>query len=180
MSAPNFHKTETNNYYVIDLIDLDEFLIDSELEFVKEFIKEQLSESYFYYEPGSKNIDSELRSYPTESFAGISESKMYGDCEITIEVNLLIRSGYYSSCNLDTETKILFDGYELDYDLFERFNDYYNTGFSKILKKHAEKWINKTIKKLHSDIFEVYKNCTETYIKTAQFSNGEAMYIKEN
>ena len=175
MATANFYKKNASYYYVVELTD-DDFL---NIELIKNIAK-KLEEKLGYVDV------SEYKEYldngwviAEEEFC-VNEEKNY-DYYICGKIKILVRSGYYSDCNLDYSFEFVdcFNNVITDDDLEEFFDFYYdyldNEKEKKIMYKlrdKAYKLFKKEIEKLEKKLFEI----TIPLEKVATFSNGETIY----
>lgn len=177
MSTPNFANNNASKYFVLEIED------DFEYDMQKECIQDYLSEHG--YEQMDSRPHNENRSYPAVIIAQKSMEKSFGDYTIEVIISVLIRSGYYAGVNLDWEIEIAtpYDNFhdeipEKDWIIDEFENEEYSRGFGTIQSKNVLNFIDKAIIKLSEETEEHLGKLTETYVRTALFSNGEAMYQK--
>jgi hypothetical protein len=177
MSTPNFANRNASKYFVLEIED------DFEYDMQKEDIQYYLSE-HGYEEMDSRPHD-DNRSYPSVIIAQKSVEKYFGDFSVEIIINVLIRSGYYAGVNLDWEIEIEtpYDKYndeipEKDWIIDQFEDEGYSRGFGTIQSKNVLNFIDKTIIQLSEETEEHLGKLTETYVRTALFSNGEAIYEK--
>jgi tryptophanyl-tRNA synthetase len=92
-----------------------------------------------------------------------------------------MRSGYYEGANLDWYITYQVSGEILeDIDFFEAMQWHTNQSDAMLKKQcaRAEKWAGKAKAKLIAIVEEVFTQVSTPYFKSAQFSNGEAVYTQ--
>jgi hypothetical protein len=123
----------------------------------------------------------ELRSFSSIDLFQLYSRKDYGDIDITVNINCVMRVGYYEGCNLDWHITYDVCGNnrdEIDFtDDFESHSDM-PMGMIKIQCKNAERWAEKTKDYLIEVTEEFYKKKSMPLSVAAKFSNGETMYQK--
>lgn len=112
-------------------------------------------------------------------------NKMFGDIDVDVQINIILRSGYYEAAVLDWETKMYVDGDEVDEDYLwsDRIIEYSMSEMSKGLQTiqfgHIQKWYPKAMDKLIYETEKVFENvCSTKLICVGRASNGEAFYKK--
>lgn len=114
-------------------------------------------------------------------------------------INIYVNDGYYSGSNYDWDIRIetyYGDVFELsDYyskeDFIEDIIDHWkentsydgewNEGLIKIQTKNIRKWLEKQIDLISDEADDVCRDiCEDVYVCGGIFSNGEAVYYKEN
>lgn len=191
MSTSNFYAKNASKIFVIleNYEDEDgKISIPDEIDFQDtcEYITDQLKENkgkFDFYKYGSYNSREELRSYPSTYLATLYALKTFGSIDTEIELHAFVRSGYYSAACLDWELRINIEGQSFDGDEISEiygYDEYFainnNTGMAKIQTKNAVKWIEKTSPALIEQVEKVFKSCSQSYVVTARFSNGETIY----
>ena len=176
MSTPNFMNVNASKYFVLEIED------DFEFDIQKECLQGYLSEHGYTEENGHPNNDN--RSYPSVMVASKSIEKTIADNPIEVSINVVIRSGYYAHVNLDWEIQIetgtdnFCDEIPEEKWIAEEFEYDFSVGFSKIQSKNVMNFIHKSIEELVEETENHLSKLTETYVRTALFSNGEAIYEK--
>lgn len=193
MSTPNFCRYEASKYYAIGITDEtenDEFIYDDTKDNVFYELKTLPKEtSYRFYEYDERNMYQLFnRSYGGSYIGSIELSKYICDIEITVIIHAVLSGGYYQGATLDYISEIQID--RNDYNDFENFQKYFDykdleyyselpVGMLKIQSKNIEKFVRFAYAELTGQIEKVYeKFCDVKLVKTAQFSNGEAIYEK--
>jgi hypothetical protein len=176
MATSNFHNVNASAIFAVQLE--DEWAYDD----LVENLKSQLNNDPNYVDYG-KSDPNELRSFPSRSLGSIRKYHQYKDFYVEVCVTPVIRSGYYSGCNLDWNVDYLING-DASYDSPDFYIDdiahYGNlsksaaTKYAKLAEKKAEKIKNEIVDELES----LYNNYSDRYGVTAVFSNGETIYHK--
>lgn len=99
---------------------------------------------------------------------------------VYLEIQAVIRSGYYSGVNLDYDFKIVGDcinNYYNDFQIDEKSDLNYQVarGFKTLFNK-AKQALAKEVKVLE----KVFAENSEALTVGARFSNGETIYLREN
>lgn len=193
MSAPNFCKYEATKYFAIGVSTNENEIFDSSyFEYIKENIVselENLAEKSHYYTLDSDNANHKLSRYYGGSYIhSLAIDKTFGDVTINVVCHIIISNGRYEGATLDYITDIQIDGYSFDnYKGFLTHFDYTDiecysnmpVGMQKIQSKNIEKFVRSATPKLTEQVEQILSEyCQLTLIKTAQFSNGEAIYEK--
>jgi hypothetical protein len=200
MGASNFHKVNASQYYAVLMhfespVILEDGSESPELEYhvpdvedtndfvycIQEDAKEKSDQLKVFYNQTISEDPYELRSYPARSLFQFYRRKSFGDIDLTVNINCVIRWGYYEGGVLDW-----FMTYELDGDTLEEINFYdcvthyseMNPGMIKIQTKSAEKWATKATDELIEIIENIFKEHSMPLKVEASFSNGETIYSK--
>ena len=176
MSTSNFHNVNASAIFAVPLeheFDYED-LVDN--------LKSELSNDSDYVDYG-KTDSNEVRSFPSRTLGSIRKYHQYKDFYVEVCVTPVIRSGYYSGCNLDWNVDYLING-DASYDSPDFYIDdiahYGNlpkstaTKYAKLAEKKAEKLKNEIVEKLEA----LYNDYSDRYGVTAVFSNGETIYHK--
>lgn len=186
----------TNKYYSKE--DVEENGLDPEL--VGEYDEAQTDFDYQYQE---KEIVSSLQKKGWEDFDGYEDnvhviayktkSLVYGGCEISLEINALVRSGYYEGACMDLSGKVIIDSAgdywtgSPEYDLFEDFNELYvtednwtgNVGLDHLQAKNIIKKLNSIIEDLKNEAEYAFScGCEYELYQAYRCGNGETGYGK--
>ncbi|PXV66847.1 hypothetical protein CLV62_104108 [Dysgonomonas alginatilytica] len=193
MSAPNFCKYEATKYYAIGMSTNESEIFDSwYFDEIKENIVtelENLTEKATYYTLDSDNVNHKMSRYYGGSYIhSLALNKTFGDVTINVVCHIIISNGRYEGATLDYITDIQIDGYSFDNykDFLKHFDytdlDYYSkmpVGMQKIQSKNIEKFVRSATPELTEQVEQILSEyCQLALIKTAQFSNGEAIYEK--
>jgi hypothetical protein len=176
MSTSNFHNVNASAIFAVPLEN------DFDYEDLVDNLKSELNNDPDYVDYG-KSDKHELRSFPSRSLGSIRKYHQYKDFYVEVCVTPVIRSGYYSGCNLDWNVDYTING-DAQYDN----NDFYiddiawygklpkstATKYAKLAEKKAEKLKNEIVEKVES----IFADYSERYGVTAVFSNGETIYHK--
>jgi hypothetical protein len=169
MATGNFHNVNASKIFAAEIQE------DFEYEDLKDNVKSELGLTDY-----RAKDESELRSYPSSVLGSLREQKHYNNFTVTVQVDVIARSGYYSGCNLDWQLTYDVDGW--DVDSTEDFPYYIEraTGFSvKNAERHAlwaERWAKKKADEMTSLVEEKFGQLTEPLVVVARFSNGETIY----
>jgi len=170
------NETEETEIHTVEDYEVDDFI---------EYIHEKLTESKFENWIPTKLIwekDSN-RNFEGRILGELSEEKKYGDVWAKVEIEVIMRNGYYEGANLDWNIKFLLDGNEVDEDCIREdfvWNSDLNTGLATMVAQKAEKWMSNKRGELISEIERIFTEISEPLVKVATFSNGETIYSKAN
>jgi hypothetical protein len=111
------------------------------------------------------------RSYPGLVLGCLYKPVIVKDAEATINVNVIVRSGYYSGVNLDWELQI-----ETNYDTVESVDDLTDdmSIFSELTEEEYDSFISEcedTKEELIECVEKIYTQYTTPLGVTARFSN---------
>lgn len=210
MSTPNFHKVHARKYYVVgdeitcydeeldedvpclkdsDDYDMDiEFAVDRAIE--KGYEKAE-GRNYVRTMDGSRIIEKEV----WHCFGKKSNEMPFN--QILIRQEIYAHNGYYSGFNYDWDLFFetnMGDTFRLsEYDDVdslvddiadawqEEASDTWNAGLAKMQRKNFTKWLSKVIEKVSDEADDLCRDvCEGVYVCGGIFSNGEAVYYKEN
>lgn len=150
MATSNFHNVNASYIFSVvleDTYEYDDLISNLESEF----------NSHSDYSTVGKSDPNDLRSYPSTSIGGFSNSVMVGDDEVSVFVTPVIRSAYYDGCNLDWHVRYYVNGYEDD-------SYYDNSEIQSLVYGYVD------------FIENVFSQYTQPLGVTAEFSNGETIY----
>lgn len=177
MSTPNFSLKNASKYFVIEIND------DFDYEIEKDNIQNYLSEHGYDIDEYTPKDDN--RSYPSRVIASKTITKQYCNYPIDVEILIVVRAGYYAHMNLDYSIKIngfidsFIDEIPLKEWLIDDFEYLgYSKGFSTIQAKNVMNFIENSIETLKKETEEHFSKLSDSYICTANFLNGEAIYEK--
>ncbi len=204
MGTNNFHNTRASKIYAVSERYEDE---DGEMvndEFVWENTRDNVhyalmaidkdKTNYWQY-VGDKdiNLGETLRSFDATSIGEFYSDMSYAGVYFRVVLIPKTVAGYYEGFNLDFEISVLDDYGETDTDELEcgvtkeEMNDvfseyiYRDPYMAGMLSIHGDRLIEK-LNDLISDgvkrLEEVFENFSDSLVKVAQFSNGEAIYEK--
>ena len=175
MATSNFHNVNSSDIFAVELE--NEFDYDDLIENLKSEFNNQCKSWY----EGNGNDPHESRSYPSKVLGSIAESIQYKEFGIECKLSVIVRSGYYSGCNLDwnMEYSLGGDAFELD-DL--AYNLRYQLDFSKSKSEKYALMASKKMTKIENSMVElterIYGMYTDKIGVVARFSNGETIYSK--
>lgn len=119
-------------------------------------------------------------------FGQVRADTTFMDIDVRIEMDLLIRNGYYSDANIDYACNISVDGIDANMDedadyLFGYLDlSHYPEGLIEMNKKNLDKRLE-SMKKLLLETFNLIGKTLGTEYEVEQrFSNGETFYGKAN
>ena len=168
MGTSNFYNKNASRIFACEIEEEWKYedLIDNliwELETIKDF----QSEIEDKWETNG------LRSFPGRILGGFKRWFICNEYEYGVEIDAIVRSGYYSGVNLDYDIGITEDGYDFDPE-----NSY---DIEDLNEKHGStNDVLERITKLKTDMIEeiekVFKENSTPLIVAARFSNGETIY----
>lgn len=174
MATSNFHYENTSKIYVFDVE--DEYDWKERMLEIESAIKD---DKKFRFLAGDGKDTNEIRSYPSQVIGTLHSSKSYNEFEISINVVLVARAGYYEAACFDWLVTYDINGYETDLAYFgEAIGDYCSTEMAAYKAGLALKWVERTAKKMTTYAEEIFNQFSETYKTVARFSNGETLYEK--
>ena len=204
MATCNFGSTNCSRFFVLGMNkyyskeDVEANEMDPEL--VGEYDEAQTD---FDYQIEKENIVSNLQAKGWEDFDGYEDNAhviayknktlVYGGCEISLEINALVRSGYYEGACMDLSGKVIIDSAgdywtgSPEYDLFEDFNELYvtednwtgNAGLDHLQAKNIIKKLNSIIEDLKNEAEYVFsRGCEHELYQAYRCGNGETGYGK--
>ena len=200
MGTSNFHNVNASNVYAV-LMDYEDVVYDErgnetdETEYrspdtwecdmfikdIKEDAKEKAPVIGFSYHHTCDSDPHELRSYSSIPLFQFYRSKKFGDIDVTVNINCLLRVGYYEGANLDwfiTYDVMGSNTDELDFIYHTEWQSNMPAGMIKIQNKHAETWASNTADELIDVTEEFFKEHSMPLGVSARFSNGETWYSK--
>jgi hypothetical protein len=170
MSAPNFYAV-CGKYFVLSPIEGEEESMDIEYDF-NEVIESILNDLKKYYIIQEDKWDNE-RGYEGRIFARIVKEWSYNNKrnddyrEFRIDIDLILRNGYFEGCNLDYDIHYYYDGIECE----EEFWEY--------IDKRTYNYVMKWLDKVKKDIEASYQKYSIQYELLGVFSNSEAIYTRK-
>lgn len=185
MGTSNFHNKNASRVFAIEIED------DFDYEDAKSNIQYALlafnNVKGISVRTSDDRANSELRSFPAVKIAELWARYSINDIEFTLEVNAVVRSGYYAGANFDWETRFysdeswdggLEDGF---YDIRDIQNNYFfKTKGSYVYANAVNQWLKRDLKRMIDIIEGVYSDFTTPLAVAARFSNGETIYTKCN
>jgi hypothetical protein len=200
MGTSNFHNVNARNVYAV-LMNYEQPVLDDngeetdvmaecvpeywECEDFMNMLKEEAQELAPMLGIGCHhtcdNDPHELRSYSSIPLFQFYTNKKFGDVDVTVNINCVVRVAYYEGANLDWY--ITYDACginmdEIDFLADMEWQSYMPAGMVKIQCKNAERWASETADYLIETVEEFYKKKSMPLTVTAQFSNGETIYSK--
>ena len=180
MATANFYNKNASNIYVIfQENEYDDFIYQDARDNISNDLEVYTKNSKAYLGYSNNNyIDDYLIEVVsiTEEVAGIP---------LSVDIEVLMRSGYYEGANLDYEINYRADSVEFD-DLSEAFQAYFdvatydfdmNKGLATIQAKNAANRLEAMSEELIENVEKILKaNCTHVLQVSARFSNGETWY----
>lgn len=200
MGTSNFHNVNAHKIYAV-LMNYEAHVLDedgnetdevetrspdlSDVHDFQDWIKEDAQELApalgISYHTSCDKDPHELRSFSSTDLFQFYTRKSFGDMEIDVNINCVMRSGYYEGACLDWHFTYTVQGSNLDeIDFIETFewDSNMSRGLIKIQCKHAENWAKKTTEYLTEVTEEFFRKKSMPLTVTARFSNGETMYQK--
>ena len=182
MGTCNFHTSNASNTFVVDYGDDEDMWMESQ-EHLGDLFEHNLGEKKdIFYKSTALKSDDELRSFPASSIGAFSDGFEYLGIDVSIDVKVFLRGGYYSVANLDWEISVAVDNetYSCIEDAIS--DDEYNYGCSEgiwaIHKKRFFKKIEELGEKLVSLCEGEFEKVSECYIQSATMSDGTCFYSK--
>lgn len=206
MATGNFYNGNCSRYFVLGMNkyyskeEVEENELDPEL--VGEYNEAQTE---FDYECQEKEIVSGLQKKGWEDFDGYEDNARviayktktihYGGCEISLEINALVRSGYYEGACMDLSGKVIIDSAgdnwtgSPEYDMFDGgdfiedsvIEDSWtgNPGLDHLQAKNIIKKLNSIIEDLKNEAEYVFScGCEYELYQAYHCFNGETGYGK--
>jgi hypothetical protein len=123
-----------------------------------------------------------LRSYESTPLFQLYHQKDFGDVNIQVNINCVLRHAYYEGASLDwyltctygNNTELIED---MDYEIDEYISDM-NAGLRKIQARNAEAWATSVKDSLIEAVEKLFTENSMPLVVTARFSNGETHYAK--
>jgi len=174
MSTSNFHNVNASSVFACE--------IESEYDY--EDLLMNLETALINFECDYKHTahDShELRSYPSRVITALGVEKQYKDFSVSVEIAIIIRSGYYAGCNLDWNCIYSIEGEETNDLGFAELIEYYADCSAKMALYKAsfvKQWAESTAQKMINRIEAIFRQYSTPLNVVARFSNGETIYEK--
>lgn len=205
MATGNFYNANCSRYFVLGMNKYyskeDVEANEMDPEFIGEFNEAQTE---FDYECEEKNIVSDLQAKGWEDFDGYegearviaykTKTLVYGGCKISLEINALVRSGYYEGACMDLSGKVIIDSAgdywtgSPEYDMF--YNGEFseisvvdddwtgNAGLDHLQAKNIIKKLNSIIEDLKNEAEYAFScGCEREMFYAYRCSNGETGYF---
>lgn len=182
MGTANFYVKNASKYFVVLENSQEE---DGEvyppeqweIEDFKNDIHERFEQLPFGFQKDDKWVDD-------STYLGtMSIDRNFGDISVEVQIDIILRSGYYEAAVLDWEVKFYVDGDEVDQDYIwsDRIIEYSTSDMSKGLQAiqfgHIRNWYPKAMDKLIEETEKVFETvCSTKLICIGRASNGEAFY----
>lgn len=193
MSAPNFAKNNAEDYYCVGMNREEDEWIDWD-EMREDIFQVAKAESDFWAKDDSWE-HGYGRDYQLHHAAERSYSMTYGGESYFAKVQIGIRSAYFEGGNIDYNIELedeWYDGYYLQdgdtnylalcliNDKYQDGNHAINKGLATMHRKGLEKRLTEWLNGIVADCEKIAQTCAEEQlVKTAQFSNGEAIYERK-
>lgn len=200
MATSNFHNVNAYNIYAVlmnyeqPVLDNDEnetdeiecyspdsWECDEFIDMLKEDAKELAPLKGLSYHHTCDTDPHELRSYSSTSLFQFYKSKKFGDIDITVNINCVIRSAYYEGASLDWY--ITYDVCGINMDQIDflaniQWSSDMPAGMVKIQCNNAESFASNTADEMIEVVEDFFKQNSMPLGVTARFSNGETIYSR--
>ena len=200
MGTSNFHNVNAHNVYAVlmnyeqeildddgnetddtETIAPDSWECDEFFKMLKEDANELAPTKGFGYHHTCDTDPHELRSYASIPLFQFYKNKKFGDAEVSVNINCVVRGAYYEGASLDWY--ITYDVCGINMDEIDFLDDMkwqseMQAGMIKIQCKHAENFASNTADEMIEVVEEFYKKNSMPLGVTARFSNGETIYSK--
>lgn len=205
MAAANFFNANCTRYFVLGM---NKYYTKEDVE-ANEMAPELVGEfdevqTEFDYQTEKENIVSELQKKGWEDFDGYegeaqviaykNKTLVYGGCKISLEINALVRSGYYEGACMDLSGKVIIDSAgdywtgSPEYDMFDdgEFSEISvvdddwtgNPGLDHLQAKNIINKLNSLIEDLKIEAeYAFSRGCEREMFQAYHCSNGEAGYF---
>lgn len=181
MSAPNFY-AKSGKYFAIEIESEDGYEIDDAIENITaEF--EAIKRPKIYTEQVDEHDGD--RNYPGRAFLKLGLVNEREDIQTTAA--LVVRSGYYAHANIDIDVQV-YDGYSGDHiepdeltvdDVKSILQGYHDRTVTDKQAAATLRRIQRDCATLDNLAGQLLKEYTTPLIRTALFSNGEAIYERQ-
>lgn len=182
----NFYNKNANHIFAIGEGD-DEDEIQMNYEDGKSAVIAGLSKIGFTdVSHKNESPEDDNRNFPGVILAYKRETKDFGGCDVSVEMEIVLRSGYHQGANVDWNLYYDFNG---EGNIDERFTSselaqkiaYYKDEESisdetTKLGDEAESWLENTSDSMVSDAETVLEEATHPLTVSAKFSSGETHY----
>ncbi len=176
MATSNFHNENASQIYSI--LNCDDFTFEDTKSNLQYALEKQFGVDYSNNKEGTSTG---LRSFPAVIIGTVSVDKYYEklDLDLELEIDIIIRDGYYDGMNLDFEFNLFENRCSVEIDSELDFIDYAETDKqAKQYEGYARKWIEKASIKYAESIEETFSKHSTKLDVVARFSNGETIYTK--
>jgi len=173
MATGNFYNRNANSIFAIEIE--NDWDYDDLKDNLKSIFKNNHLYSWFSKDDVEPNYN---RSYPGTLLGTLYEDVDVSGLKANINVDIIIRSGYYSGVNLDWDLEI-----EVGYDTLQSVDDItidmicedeFERQYFESFKKECENVKERMIEYIE----KVYSENSIALGVTARFSNGETIYHK--
>lgn len=200
MGTSNFHNVNARNVYAV-LMNYEQPLLDSEGEEtdvmedcapeswdyddfftnLKENAQELAPLKGFSYHHACEEDPHELRSHASIPQFQFYKNKKFGDVDVTVNINCVVRGAYYEGASLDWY--VTYDACDVNMDQidFLAAAQWYSdmpAGMIKIQCKNAERFASNITEELIEVVEDFFKENSMPLTVTARFSSGETHYAK--
>jgi hypothetical protein len=204
MGTSNFHSVNAGNTYAVLLnyeqpmytdtgeeTDETETVVCDEND-VNDFISNIRSEAeriakennLKYHQDLEMTDPHELCSFGSSPLFQIYLEKHFGDVHVEVNINCVMRSGYYEGACLDWFDTTVYGGEtesfsDTEYAIEDWMSDM-NAGLRKIQENKAKTWLWTTRNQIIETVEKIFTENSTPLAVTARFSNGETHYTKIN
>lgn len=124
----------------------------------------------------------ELHSFCSSPLFQIYSDRWFGDVHVEVNINCVMRSGYYEGACLDWFDSCVYhddtiEFNEIDYEITDYMSQM-NAGLRKIQEKNAKKWLWEQRNQIIELVEKIFTENSTPLSVTARFSNGETIYSK--
>jgi hypothetical protein len=169
MATSNFHNVNANNIFAVECT--EEWDYDDLIENLKHELD---------YLDGDGKDEHELRSFPSRVIGTNFSSKLYADFQVEVELQVVVRSGYYAGVNLDWTPTFNLDGEEFCDGSEVAEHLVYSYGYSQRNADRYANWIGTWYERERDSLIErteaMFANYSQPLVEVARFSNGETIY----
>lgn len=202
MGTSNFHSVNAGNTYAVlmsyespicdddgnetdetetqacDTWEVDDFINNIRTE-AERIAKE---DGFKYHQDLEMTDPNELRSFGSSPLFQIYLDKHFGDVHVEVNINCVMRSGYYDGACLDWFDTTVYGGEtesfsDTDYAIEDWMSDM-NAGLRKIQEGKAKTWLWSTRNNIIETVEKIFTEHSTPLVVTARFSNGETIYSK--
>ena len=200
MGTSNFHNVNARNVYAV-MMNYEQPVLDDngdetdvmenrtpeywECEEFMNMLKEDAMElaplKGFSYHHTCDTDPHELNSYSSIPLFQFYKNKKFGDVDVTVNINCVVRVAYYEGGNLDWYMTFDICGnniYEIEFYSDIEWHSDMPAGMRRIQCKNAERFASNTEDELIEVVEDFFKQNSMPLGVTARFSNGETHYSK--
>ena len=200
MGTSNFHNVNARNVYAV-MMNYEQPVLDDNgdetdemedrapeswecddfMDMLKDDAKELAPLKGVSYHHTCDTDPHELNSYSSIPLFQFYKNKKFGDVDVTVNINCVVRIAYYEGANLDWYITYDTCGINMDQIDFLADMEWHSSmpaGMVKIQCKHAERFASNTADELIEVVEEFYMQNSMPLGVTARFSNGETIYSK--